>query len=371
MTAVTQRPTRGRATPSPLTGAGAVLAALILVLAMALPVEAGTAPSTSTPTEDDDGLALLGRATEAARRMPYQGTQFISTWSRSGATTVLVEVEHLPDHGTILRILDTTAGPGSMMYESDAPQADVTLAGLPTLPGGTLGLLAEHYRVVAAGKGAVAGRSTWVVEARRGDGSVAARYWVDRTSGLMLRREVLDRRGRVVRASAFIDLRLDASLWVGHLPPTMPSPDGSRLSQGDLSSLRVHGWTAPAGFPCGLTLYDARRNTSPRGDVLHLSYSDGVSTMSLFVQKGTLDTSELDGWRETNLGGHTVYLRDTVPQRVVWAGHGQVYTLLADAPPEMVENVVATLPHDQKPDGFWGRMARGFARLGSWLNPFG
>jgi sigma-E factor negative regulatory protein RseB len=47
-----------------------------------------------------------------------------------------------------------------------------------------------------------------------------------------------------------------------------------------------------------------------------------------------------------------------------------VYTVLADAPDQTVTAVVGALPHDA-PTGFWKRMSRGFARLASWVNPFG
>jgi hypothetical protein len=47
-----------------------------------------------------------------------------------------------------------------------------------------------------------------------------------------------------------------------------------------------------------------------------------------------------------------------------------VYTVIAAAPPTVVSSVVAAMPHDP-PRGFWGRIAHGLKRLGSWANPFG
>jgi len=55
----------------------------------------------------------------------------------------------------------------------------------------------------------------------------------------------------------------------------------------------------------------------------------------------------------------------------VWPGGGRVWTLVSDAPDDVVLRAVAALPHDDLPrDGLRARLARGLARLGSMLNPF-
>jgi len=47
-----------------------------------------------------------------------------------------------------------------------------------------------------------------------------------------------------------------------------------------------------------------------------------------------------------------------------------VYTVIADAPPQTVADVIGKLPHDEPP-GFWKRISHGFARLAHIVNPFG
>ena len=102
--------------------------------------------------------------------------------------------------------------------------------------------------------------------------------------------------------------------------------------------------------------------------MLDLGYSDGLSVVSVFVQRGTLDARSMTGWHKATRGGRTVYLRDTVQQRAMWASRGYVFTVLADAPPPVVDSAVAALPHGST--GFWGRIGRGMDRLTSWVNPF-
>jgi sigma-E factor negative regulatory protein RseB len=89
--------------------------------------------------------------------------------------------------------------------------------------------------------------------------------------------------------------------------------------------------------------------------------------VSVFEQRGKLPAT-LAGWRKTKTGGHIVF---TLPDQrtLTWAGHGMVFTMVADAPSQTVDAVVAALPHDG-PAGFWKRMSRGLVRVASWVNPF-
>jgi sigma-E factor negative regulatory protein RseB len=119
-----------------------------------------------------------------------------------------------------------------------------------------------------------------------------------------------------------------------------------------------------------MVLYDVRRRTDASGSVLHLSYSDGLSTLSVFAQDGRLDASQLTGWRSMTMGG-PVYLHDDgLARRIAWTGGDRVYTVVTDAPPSTLATLVAAWPHKQPHRGFWGRIGHGLQRLGSWLDPF-
>ena len=103
--------------------------------------------------------------------------------------------------------------------------------------------------------------------------------------------------------------------------------------------------------------------------VLDLGYSDGLSVISVFEQRGQLPAS-LPGWRKATVAGHVIFVAGPDQRSLTWSGRGTVYTVVADAPTPTVDAVVGALPHD-KPPGFWKRMTRGLGRLASWANPFG
>jgi len=83
------------------------------------------------------------------------------------------------------------------------------------------------------------------------------------------------------------------------------------------------------------------------------------------VQRGTL-APKMPGWQKVSLNGHMVYVAE---HSITWAGQGFVYTLIADAPPRTVEDVVAALPRSTAP-GFFARIGRGLGRMADLVNPF-
>jgi sigma-E factor negative regulatory protein RseB len=134
--------------------------------------------------------------------------------------------------------------------------------------------------------------------------------------------------------------------------------------------MRDRGWKCPDELPPSLQLIDARRGGGHYDGIVHLSYSDGLASVSVFEQRGRLQASDLTDYRATTVGGRHVYLRDGVPQRLVWASHGTVYTVVADASARTVGAVVGALPRPTDDTGAMNRLGRGLDRVASWFNPF-
>ncbi len=366
---------------APLAGAAGVLGSCALLAVLLL--QAGGAPARDAARGPEDAARdqgprpvvepaarrLLERAAAAPYAVSYSGTQYVTAWAAGRTSSHVLQVAHSPTAGTTWRA-PQAAGAGGRVVRSAADAAEPSMLGA-----GAADLLARHYSLVVGEVGAhVAGRDADVVVARQaGDGSAAgpvARFWVDRETGLALRREVYDRSGRVVRASAFVDLT------VGPLPAAEAGEDAGRawahtLDVDAVDRLRRHGWACPWSLPGPLPLVDARRGGQDRA-ILHLSYADGIATVSVFQQRGSLDRERLDGYRRATVGGHGVWLRDEIPRTVVWASGGTVFTLVGDAPERTVDRAVDAL-HDGAPagGGIMERLGRGLDRVGSWFNPAG
>ena len=121
-------------------------------------------------------------------------------------------------------------------------------------------------------------------------------------------------------------------------------------------------------MPAGLTLIDASQSATATGRVVDLVYSDGLSVVSLFVQRGRLPAA-LPGWHQADVSGNPLYVSNPGEPDLTWSAGGFVYTVVAGALAPTVAAVVNALPH-QGGLGFWDRMKRGLRRLLSWVNPF-
>lgn len=320
--------------------AGAVLAA---------PVGAVPVPGPGSARDAEErALVLLGAAARAAGARSYSGTQYVASWSGGRTASALVDIRHQPGRGWDVR---------------SASGATVVAEPTAALDGRMLRLLADHYVLEVSGRGSCSGRSASVVDARRpgreGPGSVAGRFWVDDASDLVLRREVYDASGRAVSSSAFVDVAIGAA---------SASPSSLGASPASLADVPAD---LPRALPNDLELYDARVRVRNGARVLHLAYSDGLSTLSLFAQRGGAVGDDMDGFTRRRVGSASAWVAEGMPTRVVWAGGGRVWTLVSDAPHSVLRDAMRVLPQDPAPrSGLLARLGRGLARVGAWLNPF-
>jgi sigma-E factor negative regulatory protein RseB len=348
---------------------GRRLAALLVGLGLLLTATPGAAalPRTSEEDAESSALRLLEGAARASRTLTYSGTKYVAAWRSSGSSSSLVDVRHDPRRGLRLSVSPTAASGRDPVGE------DALVLAATSLDGALLRALDRAYDLRVAGPGRCTGREAHVVEARRPDDpdAVAGRFWLDRETGLLLRREVYDADGQRLRSSAFVDLETSGG---GPLNPPAAerrgTGKGEPVGDRDLDRMRAGGWPLPEELPDGFVLFDARRQGGEDG-VLHLAFSDGLSTTSLFVQQGELGSTPPDGFTRGTVADQPVWVHDGAPERLVWAGAERVWTLVSDAPETAVSAAVAALPHAELPDdGVRARLARGLARLGSWLNPF-
>jgi len=326
------------------------------------------------------GLRLLREAAQACRSLPYQGVE-LAWWgrgSRAGGDTSVVQVWHRPGGRAL------TQEPGAPVL-TQPPAASPSASGQhqPVAPLGTSGpnpdgagalgmstrlvsLLAANYEVTVAGRGQVAGRPARIITVRRPGGGVAAWFWLDSATSLPLRKEMFDARSHLISSVAFTEVSIGPGAVSGE-PAATASAWRTTLAPGQLARLRASGWPLPAPLPGDLALIAAKESTTPAGPVVDLDYSDGLSVVSVFVQRGHLPTP-LRGWSQVALAGHKVYANDPDELCFAWAARGFVYTLIAAAPQQTVGQVVVALPHDDDP-GWLTHLKHGLQRMLSWVRP--
>ncbi len=182
------------------------------------------------------------------------------------------------------------------------------------------------YRAALAGEGRVAGRKAQVVEVTATDGwRYGYRLWIDRDSGLPLRVDLLDGHGNAVEQVAFTELELGVR----------PTDDELRAS-GDVTlsqvqTLRPAGGAKPAWRvpvpPEGFELRIARY----RADGVQLLYSDGLASVSVYVEKA-----------EAGLRGSRASQRGAVNARSYWMDGWHVLAI-GKVPAATVDRFARTL----------------------------
>jgi len=338
-----------------------VVAGVVGLLVLVVPgATAYQNPYGGAGDDDQRAVDLLRQSADAMRVTSYSGTRMVSAWGRAASVTVLVDVEHVAGQGTRLSVRGGAPQDAAMFLAggSDAERAS-------QLTGQSLELLTQAYTVRLGEHDSVAGRPSTVVEVSR-TGAVVARLWVDETSGLLLRREIFDSSGRLVRESTFIDVHVAPSDFMAHLPPAVPDTSHGQGVH-DVHTLERTGWDCPhqAG-----TMQLVGTEVLPGTQALHMTYSDGLSRMSVFEQRGALAPDSVRGLQSLRLAGHLVYVREGMPTYAVWQQDGLVLTAVTDGSLDAVAAVVAGQP-PQVDTGlsFWDRVASGVARLGDWATP--
>jgi len=340
-----------------------------------------TVLSRVTVSQQVMGIRLLDRAADAGLSASYQGTELISQAAVDGSVKMICQVWHQGGGPTLV---ETSSGASSGAARSaaspDAASADPASGSPEGVFGVTkslVALLGKHYVAVYRGGGAAVGRPAAIVELYRFDGSLAARYWLDKQTMVPLRRELLDTSDNVIGEDSFARVKFGA-LAVPQFAAAgvaQPRPASQLAAQPAWvaavspakfrTSLAAGGWRVPDPLSGGLPLYAAASAQTTSGEVVDLEYSDGLYVVSVFVQRGTL-APDMPGWQQVSVAGQQAYVSG---RSVTWAEPGFVYTVIADAPPQTVTQVIGGLPRSG-PVGVLGRLGRGFVRLARAINPF-
>lgn len=190
--------------------------------------------------------------------------------------------------------------------------------------------------------------------------------YLDDHTGLVVRRETYDRAGAPVRVVAYTSMEVGAGVIA------MPAGDGlevedHEVTAGHVATLRAAGFVVPDRLPHGYELVAALEVPGARVPTLHLVYGDGLYSVSLFQQQGTMRRTSVDGAVALDAAGGTLWRwPGSEPRRIVWGGGGLTFTLLADAPTDELIEVAAGLPIDPEPSTL-DRLGRGLQRLGDWF----
>ncbi len=199
----------------------------------------------------------------------------------------------------------------------------------------------EFYELREQGLDHVAGREAQVLLlSPRDENRFAQRLWIDRSTGLMLRADVLGSKQQVLESSAFSQVEIDIKPQPQSVLQPMKHVDGYRLVRPAHQGTRLEseGWTLQSPV-AGFTLSSCARRTLDPADgaaasstVMQAVFSDGLTHVSMFVEP--LDRERQRRPLLTQVGAtHTLM-----------QAHGDAWvTVMGDVPPATLKQFFQAL----------------------------
>ncbi len=286
--------------------------------------------------------AWLNRVHQAARQSVYTGTFVVS----SGNNMASARIWHVCDGSQQLERVESLSGtPRAIFRRNDQvvtffPQSRVAVAevreslGLfPNLLKSTDSSIGDFYRLKALGVDRIAGFDADVFELTPNDRlRYGYRVWSEKKTGLIVQLQTLDVNSKVLEQAAFSELQLDAQVNVGKLSRS-GSTEGYRVLRPDLQKTTADalGWVLRRpvdGFkPMGCYQRPAAAPSGGAGigqSTMQWVFSDGVATVSLFVEAYDSRRHSREGF--TDMGGATHTLARRIEEW--WT------TAIGEVPPE-------------------------------------
>jgi sigma-E factor negative regulatory protein RseB len=279
--------------------------ALTLLGAICSFVSVASAQSTSGPTaEPREVRAWLMRIHEAASQRNFQGTFIVS----GGGAVASARIAHFcegPNQFERIESLDGqarhvfrhndvvhTVWPGSRVAVIEQSQL---LMSFPALLQAGDDRIVDFYDVRPQGSDRVAGHDANVLLVQPKDAHrFGYRLWSEKSSGLLLRADVLGDRNEVLETSAFSDVAINVKPQPESVLQPMKRLDGYRVVRPVLTptKLEAEGWTLRDVAPGFRQVSCVRRpidgisvdKDGGADPVLQTIYSDGLTYVSIFIE---------------------------------------------------------------------------------------
>jgi sigma-E factor negative regulatory protein RseB len=194
--------------------------------------------------------------------------------------------------------------------------------------------LESHYRIEKKEVSKALGRKTQMILVQpRDQYRYGYRLWLDYETAMPLKSQLCDRHGNVIEQMLFAELNLRDRIPADQLKPSV-SAEGFRWVRQDVQQPRIVGgsiaWNVirvPAGFR--LTASRMQIIAGSNGPVRHLVYSDGLASVSVFIEPRNTGAEPLHGLAK--VGAAFVFSRDLDGHQVVAVGEVPAATVEAIA----------------------------------------
>ncbi len=335
--------------------ASGALVPLAAALIAAAPVHAPSASAT----------VLLRAAIEAPKTLSYVGEVQVLRFGTQKTAAAVYRIEHRAPDLTRRWYLapqsyygDSVISRGETTYSIDVKRNKVVVAQDDAIDDqvaedDNFAVLNSNYNATFAPDDTVEGRRVHVVLlTNKYTGQITMRIKTDAQTNLVLEKEIYAANGALSTQERFENIRYVQQIPSGmfEVPKGMQHVDGP--SRG-LPSSDLEHVIAAAGFSAHGPKYLPEGFTPVEGDVidikgvrtLHLLYSDGVRTVSLFQNQGAADIG-FENFRATNTkveDRDAKYTEDGSTTLLAWSESGLHFTLVGELSLPELEKIAASV----------------------------
>jgi len=256
-----------------------------------------------------------GAVTERLESLDGSGRQIV----RSGTELTC----YLPDQRTVL----VEKAPPTLM-PAELPKFD--------------GAMADYYLLQSEGTIRQMGEKAQVISVTPRDGfRYGYRVWIQRSNGMPLKTEMLDTDGNVMEQVVFSNLAIRHHIADQEFVPQLSTAGYQWLRDDGAPAVITTSpgiWTGaqlPPGFH--LTAQTAQMMPGVPEPVTHLVFTDGVATVSVFVQSETIRNGQNQGHAGVSQVGSSSAFTS------VESGHK--FVALGEVPPATVRFIIESLMH--------------------------
>lgn len=316
-----------------------------------------------------DATTLLRQSIDAPKTVSYIGQLETVRFSSNRASATITKVEHRAPGSTRRWFVapeslygDYIVDRAGATYQFDTKHAKVIVSHNPSLDNavasaGSFDRVLANYRAVIEGSETVADRATIsVVLVNKFTGERALRVWLDKETHLALKKEEYHANGSVASQTRFDALRYTSDIPEGVFSTDVPAGyaqiAGQDVAMMDSDIDRVIGQAGfkpyePQNLPQGFRMTSGDVRDVGGVKTLHLLYSDGLRSISLF-ENATGAAADFGTLRPKTvaLDGHDgQYVEDGPTTLLTWKEHGLYFALVGDlVRGELVEIAKSVVP---------------------------
>ena len=309
----------------------------VVLLLVILPLQVNGANEVDTAEQAQN---ILEKMSSASRKLNYDG---IFVYNRGNQLDSMRIIHKVDEKGEVERLISLTGTSREVVRDNQ----DVTCIysdnqtvmvdkGSPNklLPSSSqpesIARISAYYNFRILGQDRVAGRETNIIEIMpKDEHRYAYRLWVDSATSLMLKSTVVNMQEKTLETILFTQIDIPLEIPNDLMTPMSTSDYAWHTNEQktDLMTQEEESQWKIQWLPNGFSIESIQAQVLSKNQQLmeHLVYSDGLATISLYIEKNETETKPMNGYAA--FGAVNAYTFSTDEYKVTAVGELPAHTV--------------------------------------------